>query len=112
MLDVNQHETQVAAIPSAKDVAKPWVDIFGIYQPDSPTQVTTEQAPAVVNHNYLLKGLFASADSSWAIVADPTGEYLLRAGDELPGGALVSDINEEGVWLMTSQGRELIAFGE
>jgi hypothetical protein len=66
----------------------------------------------MVNHNYLLKGLFASSDSSWAIVADGGGEYLLRKGDELPGGALVSDINEEGVWLDTAQGRELIAFGE
>ncbi|MBV1863497.1 MAG: hypothetical protein KUG74_03590 [Rhodobacteraceae bacterium] len=95
------------AVPPA-----PWPDIFGKFEPDALPVPEPEPPVRVVSHSYILKGLFASARNSWAIVSDPGGEYLLRKGDELPGGALVEDISEEGVWLITAQGRELIAFGE
>lgn len=108
-----------AAAPGPVDVLEPestppapWPDIFGKFEPDAPPAPKPEPPVSVVNHNYILKGLFASARNSWAIVSDPGGEYLLRKGDELPGGALVDEISEEGVWLETAQGRELIAFEE
>ena len=93
----------------------PWPVIFGTYEPDAlppPPPPEPEPEVTVFSHNYTLKGLFASATNSWAIVSDPGGEYLLRTGDELPGGALVDKITENGVWLKTPQGRALIAFTE
>lgn len=100
-----------APAPKAAPVV-PWPDIFGRYEPDAPPPPEPAPEVTIVNYNYTLKGLFANATNSWAIVSDPGGEYLLRQGDELPGGALVSEITEEGVWLETAQGRELIAFEE
>lgn len=103
----------VTNTPEPKSTADtPWPAVFGTYEPDAPAPAAPEPVVTVVNHNYTLKGLFASSANSWAIVSDPGGEYLLRTGDELPGGALVDEITEEGVWLETAQGRELIAFGE
>jgi hypothetical protein len=112
VVDVSKSDTVVVNTVVTNDAPNPWVDIFGLYEPDPPVPEASGPEVTIVNHSYLLKGLFASSDSSWAIVADGGGEYLLRKGDELPGGALVSDINEEGVWLDTAQGRELIAFDE
>jgi len=117
-----QQDAAAVVIASAPDIANApepetpalirWPAVFGTYEPDAPAPAAPEPVVTVVNHNYILKGLFASSANSWAIVSDPGGEYLLRQGDELPGGALVEEITEEGVWLETTQGRELIAFGE
>lgn len=91
---------------------QPWPTAFGQYVPDPQTPEVTEPTEPVVNYAYVLKGLFANAADSWAIVQDSTGDYLLRIGDELPGGAIVSNITADGVFLDTAQGPELIAFDE
>ncbi len=94
-----------------------WPDVFGRYEPQPPApepapEPEAEPQPPQALPEYVLRGLFASQDNSWAIVSDPVGEYLLRVGDELPGGALVDEITEDGVWLQTGQGRALIAFDD
>lgn len=112
--DLAPLERQQAVVVTAdRAQTPPWPDAFGVYVPDV---VVVEAAPVVaevvVNLNYTLTGLFASATAAWAIVADPGGEYLLRQGDELPGGVLVTQITKQGVELQTPQGPQLIAFEE
>jgi len=90
----------------------PWPAAFGQYIPDPPPpEPVVEQAP-IVNYAYRLKGLFSVGTNAWAIVDGTEGEVLLKLGDELPGGAIVTDISPEGVWLKAPTGRELIAFEE
>ncbi|WP_069301079.1 type II secretion system protein N [Neptunicoccus sediminis] len=91
----------------------PWPDAFGVFVPDAVAPPPPpEPEEVVVNLDYTLTGLFASASSAWAIVAGPDGEHLLRKGDELPGGVLVQEITRAGVELQTPQGRQMIAFEE
>jgi len=90
----------------------PWPAAFGQYTPDPPPpEPVVEQAP-IVNYAYRLKGLFSVGTNAWAIVDGNEGEVLLKLGDELPGGAIVTDITPDGVWLKAPTGRELIAFEE
>ncbi len=101
--------------PPPETQALSWPDLFGSYEPQPPSPppepaVEPEPQPPQSSPDYVLKGLFSSDEFSWAIVSDPVGEYLLRIGDELPGGALVRQITEEGVWLETGQGLVLIRF--
>lgn len=100
--------------PAARQESLPWPDAFGVYVPDAvaPPPPPPEPEEVVVNLDYTLTGLFASASSAWAIVAGPDGEHLLRKGDELPGGVLVHKITRAGVELQTPQGRQMIAFEE
>lgn len=104
---------QAVVVDADRAETPPWPDAFGVYVPDV---VVVKAAPVkeevVVNVNYTLTGLFASANAAWAIVADGGGEYLLRKGDELPGGVLVTQITKKGVELQTPQGPQLIAFEE
>ncbi|MDR6267594.1 hypothetical protein [Roseobacter sp. N2S] len=106
-------QQQVAVVDTDTIETPPWPDAFGVYVPDV---VVVETAPVeqevVVNVNYTLTGLFASATAAWAIVADGGGEYLVREGDELPGGGLVTRITKQGVELETPQGPQRIAFEE
>ncbi len=90
--------------------ASRWPDLFGVFVPDPPDKPAELPEATVINHNFLLKGLFASGADSWAIIADPGGEYLLRPGDELPGGYVVAEITEDGVWLQKDDLRDLVGF--
>jgi hypothetical protein len=105
-------DPQSVAATQAGGEQPPWPDAFGVFVPEPPAPPEPEPEAVVVNLNYLLKGLFANGSTAWAIVSDPSGEYLLRAGDELPGGALVKSIDKAGVWLETPQGPQLIAFDD
>ena len=111
-LTTTEPET-VALLSQKEEPPSPWAAVFGIYEPvviSEPTVV--EPTTTIVHTEYSLRGLFASATNSWAIVSGPGEEFLLRVGDELPGGGIVSNITDEGVWMDSAQGRRLITFDE
>ncbi len=110
---VSADQTTVQDRPQAERI--PWPDAFGVFVPEPPApepEPEPEPEEVRINLNYVLKGLFANGDAAWAIVSGPEGEYLLRVDDELPGGAIVAQIDTEGVLLNTPQGPQLIAFDE
>ena|GEM_PF-6046190 len=88
-----------------------WVDIFGTAEASPPSRDTlTQENSPPFDHDYILKGLFASPQASWAILADSKGDFLVRVGDTLSQDIEVSTIDADGVWIETPQGQELIGF--
>ncbi len=99
-----------------------WPALFGETQPPAPPepepqppepepQPPAPSAPPLSSLGYELKGLVRAEGTVWAIVSHPTGERILRVGNELEHGLIVREITEEGVRIGPEGGEaDLLAF--
>ena len=51
-----------------------------------------------------------NGSANWAIVNHPTGDVILRVGDDLVEGVTVVGISAEGLWLQRDGERLLLGF--
>jgi hypothetical protein len=87
---------------SAQPPARRWPSLFGVAvknEPQPPQPAPVSAQPPLENMGYKLQGIVHSGDSQWAIVSHPTGDILLRQGDTLIDGVIVTEINAEGLWV-------------
>jgi len=123
---------EIADIETAAPIAPPvtasqqddrvWPALFGeivVEEPQPPTppepQPPTQTAPPnppVESLGYTLKGVFTNEAGKYAFVSHPTGDVLLRVGDEIIEGVAVLDIDDTGITLSTSRGEERLVFAE
>lgn len=56
--------------------------------------------------NFIIKSIYCvNKNECNGVVADKTGEYLVRAGSRLPSGLVVESINPDGIYFSSSFGR-------
>ncbi|TCK99855.1 type II secretion system (T2SS) protein C [Shimia isoporae] len=125
-------DQRVASAKPAPDVTRNepqppirWPALFGTVvaeepqPPAPPTQPREPQppkppAPPIDSLGYTLKGMVRTGAEDgrgdWAIVGHPTGDQLLRVGDELTDGITVVEITEEGLWVDRGGERALLGF--
>ena len=82
-------------------------------QPQPEPQPPKASLPPIESLGYVLKGRVQAGQATWAIVAHPSGEQLVRRGDHLREGIEVVRIDGEGLWV-SRQGEapELLGFAE
>lgn len=83
-----------------------WQPIFGAPE-TAPPPAPAAPAAAVP---YVLKGLFATDGSRWAILAGPSWDGVVQVGDTLPSGERVAGIDAGGVQLEAKGRQRRIAF--
>ena len=100
----------------------PWLPLFGEKQPPRPASPPQQQPepqppkpalPPIESLGYVLKGRVQAGQATWAIVAHPSGEQLVRQGDQLREGIEVLRIDAQGLWI-SRQGAapEVLGFDE
>lgn len=106
-------ETEDATPPAPPARVRQWPAIFGEPQPPAPPspppqaepQPPALQAepqpprPPIESLGYALKGVVRVDQKIWAMVSHPTGQSLMRVGDELVEGAEITRIDEQGLWV-------------
>ncbi|MEP4037190.1 type II secretion system protein N [Pseudophaeobacter sp.] len=108
--------------PPQRRGARQWAPLFGEKQPprspSPPAQQPEPQPPKpplppIESLGYVLKGRVQAGQATWAIVAHPSGEQLVRQGDHLREGIKVTRIDAQGLWI-SRQGEapELLGFAE
>jgi len=106
-----------AKLQSAIDLPNAWPAVFGdvplVAEPEPEPEIIAEpeviEEPPQENTTYFLTGLVAGrGNSSWAMISENDRGLVVRVGDTLIGGELVTDITAEGVWLEFEGVRELI----
>jgi len=105
---------------TAPQTPQAWPALFGVLKvaepqpptPPPPPAPPTPPAPPIASLGYALKGTVAHSASTWAILSHPTGERIVRVGDLLAEGITVVAIDEKGLWVETSRGREVLKFAE
>lgn len=108
--------------PSEARRSRGWPALFGELAPPAPAQDNTPEpqppapepeavppSPPLESQGYGLSGIIRSGDKRWAIVTHPTGDKILRAGDQLADGATVVEITAEEIVVETGRGRETLA---
>ena len=100
--------------PTSQPPARQWAPLFGELAPPTPpeppappTPEPEPQPPAppeppkppVDSLGYALKGVIRAGDAVWAMVSHPTGERIIRVGDELVEGLVIKRIDEAGLWV-------------
>lgn len=67
--------------------------------------------PPLASLGYRLNGVVQADGTTWATLSHPAGERLVRTGDRLAPGIVVTRIDAEGVWVRRSDGApELLGF--
>lgn len=66
--------------------------------PEQEPEPPAAKAPPIDALGYTLKGVVRADGVVWAMVSHPTGEQVLRVGDVLEAGLVVSKIDEQGLW--------------
>ncbi len=100
-----------------------WPAVFGAApkaEPQPPAPPTPPVAaqppkppmPPIESLGFALKGMVRNGTGDWAIVTHPTGEQILRVGDELTPGVTVVEITAEGLWVERDGERSLLGFLE
>ena len=81
--------------------------------PETEPEPPAQKSPPLDALGYTLKGVVRASGSVWAMVSHPTGEQVLRVGDDLGAGMIVARIDEQGLWA-AAQGDEpaLLGFPE
>lgn len=97
-----QSTPTVADIPVLQAV---WPAVFGaqvIAAPEpTPEPEPVAQAEPEVRFDYTLTGLIAGGrEDSWAFVSSGGPAQLVRVGDALEGGEVITEINARGVWIL------------
>lgn len=97
-----------------------WPALFGVPEPPKPPTAPEPQPPAPVAEpqppkppmppldslGYRLKGMVRTGDAVWAMISHPTGERVLRPGDELEPGLTVVRIDAQGIQVRDAHGSE------
>lgn len=107
----------------ARQDRRRWPALFGEKQPprppEPPKQTEAEPQPPrapkppIDSLGYHLKGVVQAGNATWAMVSHPSGEQLLRVGDDLREGITVARIDRAGVWVSREgDAPELLAFPE
>lgn len=121
-LQLQRSQSDAAPPPPVPAPIRYWPPIFGEKQPPSPATPASAQSapqppqppkPPLESLGYVLKGRVQAGTGTWAIVAHPSGEQLLRRGDALREGIKVVRIDAAGLWV-SRQGDapELLGFAE
>jgi len=63
-------------------------------EPEAPSP----KAPPIDSLGYTLSGIVRADGSVWALVSHPSGEQVLRVGDDMGAGVIVARIDEQGLW--------------
>ncbi|MFK7940736.1 MAG: hypothetical protein AB8B82_15245 [Roseovarius sp.] len=66
--------------------------------PEAEPEPPKAKAPPIDALGYTLNGVVRADGAVWAMVSHPTGEQVLRIGDELEAGLVVARIDEQGLW--------------
>lgn len=105
--------------PAERSARSPrrWPALFGVQQvsqPQPPTPPTppAQPQPPVSSLGYVLKGTVTQGGSTWAILAHPAGDRIVKAGDFLTDGVKVVEIDGKGLWVDNGRGREVLEFAE
>lgn len=110
--------------PTVSDRAAPWPPLFGELQPPTPQApsppkpaapdpVKPASGPPLDSLGYQLKGVMRVGGEAWGIVFHPTGERILRVGDDLQEGLSVARIDAEGLWVRRAgEAPQLLGFVE
>ncbi len=80
-----------------------WPAVFGTVPPPPPEpapvpEVVAEPEPEI-RYDYQLTGLVADEFSSWAMISLGGAQQIVRIGEELEGGEIVTRIDHQGVWV-------------
>jgi len=109
--------------PAQAPAPRNWPLLFGEKMPPQPPkqpeppktepEPPAQKSPPLDALGYTLKGVVRASGSVWAMVSHPTGEQVLRVGDDLGAGMIVARIDEQGLWA-GAQGDEpaLLGFPE
>lgn len=108
--------TPAAPAPTAPRQPRHWPALFGEKQPPAPPQPAPEppapapappapSMPPLSALGYELKGVVRAVGTVWALVSHPAGDRILRVGDALEMGLVVTAVTEEGIWI-GMEGRE------
>lgn len=89
--------------------AAAWPPIFGTKEPQPPSQ-PQPPAPPLGNLGFSLKGVVQNGDNTWAIISHPTGDKMLKVGDNLTSDLTVAEIGTDGLWLTGGSGKQLLEF--
>lgn len=92
-----------------------WPAAFGTARPDFDQAASTPVEPAStfsVSTDYILRGTAIAPDGSWAMIYDGTAEIIVRVGDQLSSGEIVTLIGPNEVTLESAGGQLLIVFQE
>lgn len=120
---------QLESVATRRDEPQPpvqWPSLFGRFAPPEPqppapppppptpeiAQPPVPPAPPIESLGYALKGLVSNGDTRWAIVSHPTGDRLLRAGDSLEDGIVVTAIEDGGLAIDNRGNPAFLAFVE
>lgn len=91
-----------------------WPSLFGELAPPTPPAPpvvatpepepqppvpSTPPKPPIDSLGYTLNGVVRAGDNVWAMVSHPTGEQILRVGDDLGNGTIINRIDEAGLWV-------------
>lgn len=89
-----------------------WAPLFGELQPPAPPappvavaavveepQPPRPPLPPLDSLGFSLKGVVRSGDAVWGMVSHPTGDRIIRVGDELAAGIRVDRIDAAGLWV-------------
>lgn len=88
-----------------------WTPLFGELQPPAPpiVEVVAEPVaelqpprpplPPLDTLGFSLKGVVMAGDSVWGMVSHPTGDRIIRVGEELAAGIRVDRIDAAGLWV-------------
>lgn len=118
-LQTVQSQPTSSAVPPRQ-----WPALFGEPQPPAPPasepqppapepQPPAPSMPPLDSLGYGLKGVVRINDNDWAIVSHPTGERLVRVGDVLQEGLIVTRIDDVGLWVSANgAAAELLGFEE
>ena len=100
--------------PASQPPARRWAPLFGELAPPAPPEPPKPpepepepQPPAppeppkppVDSLGYSLKGVVRAGDTVWAMISHPTGERIIKVGDELVEGLKIERIDEAGLWV-------------
>ncbi|MDM8167628.1 type II secretion system protein N [Roseovarius sp.] len=112
-------QTGEAQPPERQVVSRQWPAVFGEPQPPAPPepqppkqeeepQPPPQAMPPLDSMGYKLTGVIEMNDGVWAMISHPSGEQILRQGDELTEGLVVTRISKTGLWAAPDGGEEMM----
>ena len=106
---------QEIAVILPDNIPTAWPAVFGVVpevlpEPEPEPEPEAVEEPPQENTTYWLTGLVAGqGNGGWAMISENDRSVVVRVGDELIGGEIVTAINAQGVWIERDGVKELIA---
>ena len=98
--------------PTSSLPPRVWPALFGEPAPPMPPKAEPQppkpvvapqpprpQMPPLESLGYELKGLVRTDGAIWAMISHPTGQRVLRPGDDLEPGYRIDRIDSAGIWV-------------